>query len=159
MTQNINSSFLVSTFNYLERNSIQMSKPIEPPWPTGESSCSETYNGHCHCGTVQYKVTLSPPLHPKEPEPNARWKVVRCNCSICTRNGYLLVQPFTKSVEFTKGQDGLTSYHFGTKRNAHWFCRECGSSIGVDLSGLGDLGGGQRYAMNVGLRFPSLLGC
>ena len=42
-----------------------------------------TYDAGCHCGYIKFSLTLSPPL----PE----YKVLDCNCSICRRNGYLLI--------------------------------------------------------------------
>lgn len=50
------------------------------PDPTKPSA---TYEAGCHCGYIKMSVTLSPPL----PEQ----KVVRCNCSACSKLGYLLV--------------------------------------------------------------------
>ena len=44
---------------------------------------SATYEAGCHCGYVKFSLALSPPL----PE----YKVVRCNCSACTKLGYLLI--------------------------------------------------------------------
>ncbi|KAI4957330.1 hypothetical protein J4E86_005804 [Alternaria arbusti] len=61
------------------------SSPTKPPLPAFDPQNCQTYAASCHCGSVQYSVLLSPPL--------AQWKVVSCNCSICTRNGYLLVYP------------------------------------------------------------------
>ena len=44
---------------------------------------SGTYDAGCHCGYISLSLTLSPPL----PE----YTVLNCNCSMCTRAGYLLV--------------------------------------------------------------------
>ena len=129
----------------------------DPPWPTTETKCSETYDGHCHCGTVRFNITLSPPLHPKDPEPDTRWNVIRCNCSVCTRNGYLLVHPPISKVQFIQGEDKLGRYQFGNKRAQHQFCSVCGSSVGIDLSGLGDMPGGPRQAINAGLIMETLI--
>ena len=48
-----------------------------------KASGTATYEAGCHCGYVKFSLALSPPL----PE----YKVVRCNCSICSKKGYLLV--------------------------------------------------------------------
>jgi hypothetical protein len=56
-----------------------------------------------------------------------------CNCSICTKNGYLLVYPFRKDFTFEKGQDSLKEYQFATKNVWHQFCGECGSSCFIRL--------------------------
>jgi hypothetical protein len=54
-----------------------------------------THAASCHCGAVQYDVTLKYPF-PKYP-------VNKCTCSICFNNGYLLVYPCRRDVVFTKG--------------------------------------------------------
>ena len=73
------------------------------------------YNGSCHCGAVRYhvRVDLSKP-------------VLACNCSICSRSGYLLT--FVPTADFTlvSGEDALTDYVFGHKRIHHLFCKVCG---------------------------------
>lgn len=89
-----------------------------------DASNAQTYNALCHCGTVQYTVTLSPPLEQQ--------KIVECNCSICTRNGYLLVYPQREHVNITNGQDALKTYTFGPKMNLHQFCGTCGSAVFFD---------------------------
>ena len=92
--------------------------------PKFDATDIQTYEAICHCGTVQYSVTLSPPL--------ARQKVVSCNCSICARNGYLLVYPLRKHLSVKSGEHDLKSYSFGIKRNLHKFCANCGSSVFFD---------------------------
>lgn len=48
-----------------------------------QEKSSGTYEAGCHCGYIKFSVTLTPAL----PET----KVLNCNCSACTRFGYLLV--------------------------------------------------------------------
>ncbi|KAG9029672.1 hypothetical protein FRB95_005013 [Tulasnella sp. JGI-2019a] len=87
----------------------------------------QEYKGNCHCGALQYTVVL-----PRSLEAKPAW-VVSCNCSICTRNGYLLVYPLVKDVTFTKGSlEDTKGYEFGNKRASHRFCPNCGSSVFVD---------------------------
>ena len=84
-----------------------------------------TYKANCHCGRVKFTVAL----------PDIRNnKVLSCNCSICTKNGYLLVYPKVEDVKFISGQDELKSYRFGTATKPHKFCPECGTSILIDFS-------------------------
>ena len=54
-----------------------------------------THKANCHCGTVCFTVTLKYPF----PE----FKINKCNCSICSKNGYLLVYPTRKDVVWTRG--------------------------------------------------------
>ncbi|KAJ5465891.1 hypothetical protein N7530_009678 [Penicillium desertorum] len=75
-----------------------------PPTPTGESS---SHSGNCHCGAVRFSFTLSPPLH--------EYPTNTCNCSICTKNGYLLVYPLTKDFTIEKGEDVLKDYRFAKR--------------------------------------------
>ncbi|KAJ5227083.1 uncharacterized protein N7469_007089 [Penicillium citrinum] len=93
-----------------------------PPTPTSESS---SHTGQCHCGGVRFKFTISPPLH--------QYPVNSCNCTICTKNGYLLVYPFQKDFTLEQGQDKLKEYQFGPKNVWHQFCGECGSSCFIRL--------------------------
>lgn len=58
-----------------------------------------THKASCHCGAIQYEVTLNYPF-PKYP-------VHKCTCTICTHNGYLFVYPLRQDVIFTKGVLGF----------------------------------------------------
>ncbi len=96
----------------------------------------------CHCHAVKYKVLL-PPLYP----PTKTW-ISKCNCSICSKNGYLIVYPLREEVVFTEGYDKLKDYRFATKTRDHKFCPECGSSILIDY--LGKSKRGDVLGINVG---------
>lgn len=54
-----------------------------------------THEASCHCGAVQFEVTLKY-VFPKYP-------INRCTCSICVKNGYMLVYPCRRDVVFTRG--------------------------------------------------------
>lgn len=95
-----------------------------PPLPQSDENNRQIYNASCHCGAVQYDVDLSPPLR--------EWKVVSCNCSICSRNGYLLVYPERKYLHVKSGEEALKDYSFGPKKVLHKFCGGCGSSVFFD---------------------------
>jgi hypothetical protein len=71
--------------------------------------------GGCHCGAVRFAIQVAPPL-----------ELLDCNCSICSKTGYLhLIVPHG---DFTllDGEDMLTSYRFGSEAAEHLFCRTCG---------------------------------
>jgi hypothetical protein len=71
--------------------------------------------GSCHCGRVQFEVTV-----PKEVV------VQECNCSICSRSGYLhLIVPKSR-FKLLQGEDNLTTYTFDTHEAKHLFCKTCG---------------------------------
>ncbi len=102
------------------------------------------HQGQCHCGAVSFKV-----LHePLEPTPTYHIPVGRCNCSICLKNGYLLIYPERKEVEWLKGWDEMKNYRFASETRDHKFCGTCGSSVCIDFLGL--WGVGDVLGMNVG---------
>jgi hypothetical protein len=72
------------------------------------------YRGGCHCGAVVFEV---------EGELS---EVEECNCSICTRKGYLhwIVPP--QSFHLIAGEQALASYTFNTGTARHLFCTRCG---------------------------------
>ncbi|KAF1840031.1 uncharacterized protein K460DRAFT_399646 [Cucurbitaria berberidis CBS 394.84] len=81
------------------------------------------YKASCHCGAFAYTITQAPPLN----DPSAQ--VMDCNCSICSRNGYLFIYTSNDRVEFTKGGiEQFKTYSFASKKMAHYFCGTCGAS-------------------------------
>ncbi|WP_196139102.1 GFA family protein [Aliikangiella sp. G2MR2-5] len=75
----------------------------------------KTYHGSCHCGSVQFSVEL----------PDAV-EVEDCNCSICSKAGFLhLIVPLTR-FHLLSGQDNLSTYTFNTGIARHTFCKTCG---------------------------------
>ena len=73
-----------------------------------------TYTGSCHCGRVRFEVD------------DDLASVVVCNCSICTRKGYLHLIVPRERFRLLAGADDLTTYRFGTMTAQHTFCRHCG---------------------------------
>jgi hypothetical protein len=100
-----------------------------PSQTSATEPISSSIKANCHCGRVTF---VAPPLTVHE--------VNSCNCSICTRNGFLGVYPERKDVIFHTGYDHLSTYRFGKKRVSHKFCPSCGSSILVDFNGAGPFG-------------------
>jgi hypothetical protein len=72
--------------------------------------------GSCHCGTVQFTVTLSDGIA------SAR----RCDCSLCARRGAVAVSAAKDDITYTAGRENLTLYQFNTKVAEHYFCKTCG---------------------------------
>lgn len=71
--------------------------------------------GGCHCGTVRFAIAVEPPL-----------ELLDCNCSICSKSGFLhLIVPHER-FELLNGADSLASYRFGSGTAEHLFCRTCG---------------------------------
>ena len=71
----------------------------------------------CHCGGIEIKVKL--------PE-NGFEKLIRCNCSICKRKGYIMTMVGPDDVKIVKGQKLLKLYQYHTKTAKHYFCSNCG---------------------------------
>lgn len=74
-----------------------------------------THAGGCHCGRVRFEV-LAP----------ARIEVADCNCSICTKSGYLHLIVPRERFTLIRGADSLTTYTFNTRVAQHHFCSHCG---------------------------------
>lgn len=74
----------------------------------------ETYEGGCHCGRVRFRVTADLD------------KLTQCNCSICTKKGFLHLIVAPQQFELLSGDDDLLCYRFNTGAARHLFCRICG---------------------------------
>ena len=73
------------------------------------------HTGGCHCGRVRFEVSAP-----------ASIRVTECNCSICSKSGYLhLIVPGDRFT-LLSGRDVLTSYGFNTHTAKHLFCSVCG---------------------------------
>ncbi|HJP68963.1 MAG TPA: GFA family protein [Sphingomicrobium sp.] len=80
------------------------------------SSDPVTLNGSCHCGAVQFRVTLTQGFA------SAR----RCSCSICRMRGAVAVTSTPSDFELTSGAENLALYQFNTHVAEHHFCSICG---------------------------------
>jgi hypothetical protein len=74
----------------------------------------QVYEGGCHCGRVRFRARLDLD------------RLLECNCSICTKKGFvhLIVPP--EDFELLSGKDALTTYRFNTGTAQHTFCSHCG---------------------------------
>jgi len=73
------------------------------------------HKGSCHCGAVVFEVEAPEHLH-----------VLECNCSICSKSGYLHLIVPKSQFNLLKGSDNLVKYTFDTHQEKHWFCQTCG---------------------------------
>ena len=71
----------------------------------------------CHCGGVEAEVNV--------PEKGFQ-KIMRCNCSICKRKGYIIGVVGPDDFKLTKGEEFLKLYQFYTNTAKHYFCSNCG---------------------------------
>ena len=74
----------------------------------------QTYEGGCHCARVRFRVTCD------------LSRVTECNCSICSKKGFLHVIVPPERFELLRGEEDLTTYEFNTRIAKHRFCRHCG---------------------------------
>jgi hypothetical protein len=73
------------------------------------------HSGGCHCGRVRFEV-----------EAPAAIEVTECNCSICSKSGYLHLFVSRRDFRLLSGEDALETYSFNTGVAQHYFCRHCG---------------------------------
>jgi hypothetical protein len=72
--------------------------------------------GGCHCGAVRFRLGLA----------SNKVELLDCNCSMCSRTGFLhLIAPHG-DFELLTVPEALTSYRFGTGAAEHLFCSTCG---------------------------------
>ena len=73
------------------------------------------YRGSCHCQAVTFEIDA-----PADIEADY------CNCSICSKSGFLhLILPLSK-FKLLSGADNLVTYTFNTGVAKHTFCKTCG---------------------------------
>lgn len=69
--------------------------------------------GSCHCGQIAFEVE------------GQFDEAMECNCSHCSRKGYLL--SFVPKAQFTlKSAAGMATYTFNRHVIGHQFCSNCG---------------------------------
>jgi hypothetical protein len=74
----------------------------------------KTYQGGCHCGQVRFQVTSD------------LTGVLECNCSICTKKGFLHLIVAPDKFALLTEPAALSTYTFNTGIAKHTFCRACG---------------------------------
>ena len=74
-----------------------------------------THRGGCHCQAIRFEVDAPAVI-----------RVSQCNCSICTKSGYLALIVPAQHFRLLQGEDVLTEYRFNTGRARHRFCARCG---------------------------------
>jgi hypothetical protein len=74
------------------------------------------HKGSCHCGKVAYEVETD------------LEQAFECNCSHCSRKGYLLTFVPRVALTVIQGEEHLSTYTFNTHTIRHRFCATCGSA-------------------------------
>ena len=101
------------------------------------------YTGSCHCGKVAFEVegTLE--------------QVMECNCSHCSRKGYLLWFVDRDKLDLRTPESELATYLFNKHHIQHRFCPNCGCApfgMGQDRSGTAKAAINVRCLENVDLK-------
>jgi hypothetical protein len=73
------------------------------------------YQGSCHCSAIRFEVEAPEQL-----------EVTECNCSICSKAGFLHLIVSKNKFKLLSGEDNLQTYTFNTGVAKHRFCRICG---------------------------------
>jgi len=84
------------------------------------------YEGSCHCGNVAFDVE------------GDLTGVMDCNCSICSRKGWLMWFVPIANFHLRTPDDNAGTYLFNRHMIKHRFCKTCGIdpySIGADRQG------------------------
>jgi len=84
------------------------------------------YSGSCHCGRIAFEVD------------DEFLEVKECNCSHCSRKGYLMWFVPRAQLRLTSGEGEYATYRFNRHVIAHHFCPTCGCAAfatGNDRSG------------------------
>ncbi|HEX7044260.1 MAG TPA: GFA family protein [Burkholderiales bacterium] len=85
-----------------------------------------TYKGSCHCGRIGFEVD------------GELGRVIECNCSHCSRKGYLLWFVPQERLRLLTPRHGLSTYTFNKHAIEHHFCATCGCApfgFGTDPAG------------------------
>ena len=92
-----------------------------------------THKGSCHCGQIKFEVE------------GTFDTAMECNCSHCSRKGYLLW--FVPRTQFTlqSPESAVAIYTFNKHAIKHHFCPTCGCAP----FGLGESRGQAMAAINV----------
>lgn len=94
----------------------------------------KTYTGSCHCGKVTFEATME-----------ELTKALSCNCSYCSRQGWLLSFIPASQFKLLSGEENLSEYRFNKEIIKHFFCKTCGTHP----FGRGPGPSGEMVAVNV----------
>lgn len=73
------------------------------------------HQGGCHCARIRFEVQAPTTI-----------SVSQCNCSICSKSGYLALIVPKDRFTLQSGEEYLVEYRFNTRTAKHLFCSVCG---------------------------------
>ena len=68
----------------------------------------------CHCGVIKFQVNIS------------LKDLRRCNCSFCSRKGFVMGSAPVDVLTIIYGKKYLSTYKWNTNVAEHYFCKICG---------------------------------
>src|SRR3546814_14370527 len=74
----------------------------------------QTLSGSCHCGKITFEIEGTPD------------KLYECNCSHCTRKGYLMWFIPRGQLRLKTPASAMSTYRFHKRVIDHHFCPDCG---------------------------------
>lgn len=74
------------------------------------------YHGSCHCGNVRFEVD------------GELESLVECNCSSCSKKGFLWWFVPQTQFSLSAGEDSLSTYTFNKHVIRYQFCKTCGTT-------------------------------
>lgn len=77
---------------------------------------TEARKATCHCGSVELLIEFVEGLQ----------NIRRCDCSLCSRKGYVMASVPIEHLTVTSGAEVLSLYQWGTHVAEHYFCSRCG---------------------------------
>ncbi|KAI1401311.1 Mss4-like protein [Hypoxylon fuscum] len=90
--------------------------------PSAKIDGAKLHTGGCHCGAITVALK-SKPLDRTYANP-----LIDCDCSICSRNGYIWVYPSKAQVSIV-GWENMNFYIFGRGIWRKTFCKTCGVPV------------------------------
>jgi hypothetical protein len=72
------------------------------------------YSGSCHCGRISFEID------------GECSEAMECNCSHCSRKGYLLWFVPREKLHLKSGDGEYSTYQFNKHAINHHFCSTCG---------------------------------
>jgi hypothetical protein len=100
------------------------------------------YQGSCHCGKVAFEVE------------GELAQVMECNCSHCSRKGYLLWFVPRDKLAMKTPESELATYTFNKHVIKHHFCPNCGCApfgFGTDPKGVATAAVNARCLIDIDL--------
>ncbi|MGB0127203.1 MAG: GFA family protein [Rhodocyclaceae bacterium] len=103
------------------------------------------YQGSCHCGRIAFEVE------------GDLEQVIDCNCSHCSRKGYLLWFVPRAQLQLKTPESDMATYTFNKHVIKHHFCPTCGCApFGVGVGPSGDAMAAVNVRCLEGLDIPGL---